>query len=37
MPARVTLKVIEGETRGSEHRFEERSTCIIGRARDCNL
>jgi len=37
MPARVSLRVVEGPTRGCEHRFEERSTCIIGRARDCNL
>ena len=32
MPARVTLKVTAGKLAGKEFVFEERTTCIIGRA-----
>lgn len=35
MPAKVTLKVIEGKLQGQEFVFDERTTCIIGRAKDC--
>ena len=35
MPARVTLMVTRGENLGEEFVFEERTTCILGRAPDC--
>lgn len=35
MPARVTLTMIGGESALKEYVFEERTTCIIGRAKDC--
>lgn len=35
MPARVTLKVTEGPTAGQEFLFDERTSCIMGRAKDC--
>ena len=36
MPAKITLKVIQGALAGKEYVFSERSTCIIGRGLDCN-
>jgi serine/threonine protein kinase len=36
MPARVTLTVVEGKLRGQTFAFEERTTCLIGRAADCD-
>ncbi len=36
MPAKVTLKVVAGEMQGQELVFDERTTCIIGRAKDCS-
>lgn len=36
MPAKVTLKVTVGQLTGKEFGFEERTTCIIGRAADCD-
>ncbi len=35
MPAKVTLKVTQGKLQGQEFVFDERTTCIIGRAKDC--
>jgi serine/threonine-protein kinase len=36
MPARVTLTVIQGKLTGKTFVFEERTSCIIGRAEDCD-
>lgn len=36
MPAKVTLTVIEGALKGKSFRFEERMSCIVGRAPDRN-
>jgi len=36
MPDKITLKIIEGNLIGQEFTFEERTTCIIGRAQDCH-
>ena len=36
MAAKVTLTVTQGSLQGQEFVFEERTTCIIGRASDCN-
>ncbi len=36
MSTRVTLKVIRGPLAGKSFVFEERTTCIVGRAPDCN-
>jgi len=35
MPARVTLTITEGKLAGRRFVFDERTTCIIGRAKDC--
>ena len=35
MPARIILQVQKGNLVGQEFVFEERTTCIIGRAKDC--
>lgn len=35
MPAKVTLKVVEGQMTDQEFAFEERTTCIVGRSEDC--
>lgn len=35
MPAKVTLKVARGENQNEEFIFDERTTCIVGRAADC--
>lgn len=37
MPAKVTLKVTQGKLKGQEFAFDQRSTCIVGRADDCQL
>src|SRR5580658_2219028 len=36
MPAKVILSIIKGPLLGREYAFEQRDTCIVGRARDCN-
>ncbi|MEG4285309.1 protein kinase [Microcoleus sp. A006_D1] len=35
MPSKVTLTITEGNLKGQEFTFESRTTCIIGRAKDC--
>src|SRR5688572_13472208 len=35
MPARVILRVVQGGLTGREYPFEERATCIVGKAADC--
>ena len=35
MPAQITLSVVKGEQTGQEFVFDERNSCIIGRAKDC--
>jgi eukaryotic-like serine/threonine-protein kinase len=37
MPAKVTLVVTEGKLAGEQFAFDSRTTCIIGRASDCNI
>lgn len=37
MPGKVTLTVTKGKLAGEEFVFDERTTCIIGRAQDCAL
>jgi hypothetical protein len=37
MPAEVRLHVTNGKLKGRVYTFAERTTCIIGRASDCNL
>ena len=37
MSNKITLKVIEGKLQGKTFDFDERTLCIIGRARDCNI
>ena len=34
---KVTLTIVEGEYKGKEFSFEERTICIIGRRDDCNI
>ena len=36
MPAKITLKVTQGKLNGQEFAFEDRTTCIMGRASDCS-
>ncbi|MBV9125107.1 MAG: FHA domain-containing protein, partial [Planctomycetes bacterium] len=36
MPAKVILQVTKGKLQGQEFVFDERTTCILGRADDCN-
>src|ERR1700704_2250284 len=36
MPAKVTLTVTKGKLKGEEFVFDDRTTCIIGRANDCS-
>jgi serine/threonine-protein kinase len=36
MPAKVTLRVTQGKLAGADFQFDERTTCIIGRADDCS-
>jgi serine/threonine-protein kinase len=35
MPAKVVLRIRNGPLAGQEFVFEERTTCVIGRAKDC--
>ena len=35
MPAQVILKVVKGKLHGRDFAFDERTTCVIGRADDC--
>lgn len=35
MPAKVTLTIVKGEPQSFQFVFDERNTCIIGRAEDC--
>jgi len=37
MPPKVTLEAVRGALAGQRFAFDERTTCIIGRAKDCNL
>lgn len=37
MPAKVILTVIQGPMTGQQFAFEERTTCLVGRAPDCTL
>jgi serine/threonine protein kinase len=34
---RVLLTVMDGSLKGQEFEFSDRTTCVIGRAKDCNL
>ena len=34
---KITLKVTQGSLSGKEFTFEDRTTCVIGRALDCNI
>ncbi|AFY99200.1 protein kinase domain-containing protein [Calothrix sp. PCC 6303] len=36
MPTKVTLTIIEGKLSGRQYTFDSRTTCIIGRSKDCN-
>jgi hypothetical protein len=35
MPAKITLKVTQGSLNGKEFVFDENSSCVLGRANDC--
>ena len=37
MPAKVTLSIIKGSLSGRTYPFEQRDTCLVGRATECNL
>ena len=37
MPAKVTLTITEGKLSGRQYIFDSRTSCIIGRAKDCNI
>ncbi len=37
MPAKVTLTITEGKLKGEQFKFDSRTTCIIGRSKDCNI
>lgn len=37
MSAKITLTIIEGELSGRKYTFDSRTSCIIGRAEDCNI
>ena len=37
MPAKVILSAVSGELAGREFRFAERTTCILGRSKDCHI
>ena len=37
MPDKITLTIIEGNLKGEQFSFDSRTTCIIGRAPDCNI
>lgn len=36
MTAKIIITVTQGKLQGMQYIFEERTTCIIGRAKDCN-
>jgi len=36
MPAKVILTIIEGSLKGQEFVIDSRTTCIMGRAKDCH-
>ncbi|MDM9383400.1 protein kinase [Chlorogloeopsis sp. ULAP01] len=36
MPAKITLTITEGKLQGRQYIFDSRTTCIIGRSKDCN-
>ncbi|MBR8840748.1 MAG: protein kinase [Stigonema ocellatum SAG 48.90 = DSM 106950] len=36
MPAKVTLTITQGKSPGRQYTFDSRTTCIIGRSKDCN-
>jgi len=37
MKSQVALRVVDGKLQGMAFTFDERTLCIIGRARDCNI
>ena len=37
MSAKIILTIIEGKLSGRQYTFDSRTSCIIGRAEDCNL
>lgn len=37
MPGKVILRVEEGQLAGTRHLFDERTTCLMGRGRDCQI
>jgi serine/threonine-protein kinase len=37
MPAKVILRVTQGKLHGEEYVFDERTTCLVGRAEDCQV
>ena len=37
MSAKIILTVISGTLKGQKFQFSDRTTCIIGRAKDCSL
>lgn len=37
MSGKITLTVTKGKLKGQQFSFDSRTTCIIGRARDCNI
>ena len=37
MPAKITLTIAQGKLKGKQFTFEERTICIIGRAKNCNI
>src|SRR5438105_3424278 len=36
MPAKITLTITKGKLQGAEFVFDDRATCLIGRAKDCH-
>ena len=36
MPAKITLRITQGKLTGQEIVFDDRTTCIMGRASDCS-
>jgi len=37
MSAKVALTITQGKLQGRQYTFDSRTTCIIGRSKDCNL
>ncbi len=36
MPAKIKLRIIQGKLKGKVYTFDERTTCIVGREKDCD-